>query len=349
MKINRNKTHYSGSLNRIRGFTIIEFVVASALGIIVLVAVGSGYFATQRLNDVASARLNVQQDLRNAANLIVRDARLAGAFGCFNLANEDARVHSDNRGSDALLLRGVFAGVSGIQTSGVKLMRDPSIFNNINGFQALAANTPVLLFQYGLGSASVTQGAGGALTINRQPGDVLANISNSMPLIISSCLFLDRPSSFSISNNGNLGSITPALATHPPGELSVMKYAVNAYTLGRVGGAGTAPGLYRFQLNNQGEWDGPELLMNGISGMEVLFGYVNNCGLANESFTFTNNPNTTATPPIQPALLRIRLLGNEGNQTVVASTNNSTGDAAGTLNIYNIDATIRGGNVCADR
>ena len=41
MKIKRNKTHYSGSLNRIRGFTIIEFLVASALGIIVLIAVGS--------------------------------------------------------------------------------------------------------------------------------------------------------------------------------------------------------------------------------------------------------------------------------------------------------------------
>ncbi|MGB4882433.1 MAG: hypothetical protein WBO82_05300 [Neisseria sp.] len=345
MKIKRNKTHYSGSLNRIRGFTIIEFLVASALGIIVLIAVGSGYFTTQRLNDVALARLNVQQDLRNASNLIVRDARMAGSFGCFSLANSDATVNS-NDGAEPLTLSGGFAGVTGNQTSGVKLMRDPTVFNDINGFQALASDTPVLLFQYGVGSASVTTGSGGELTINQQSGDVLAHVNNNMPLIISSCLVLDRPSSFSVSG-GNISNISPALSTaHNPGEMSIMKYAVNAYTLGQV--AGATPGLYRFQLNDQGSWDGPELLIKDITGINILFGYVNNCGTTTESFTFVEDPHTDPAAG-QPALLHIRLLAEDGEQALVASAENGTTDSAGSLNIYNIDTTIRGGNVCADR
>ena len=40
--------------------------------------------------------LSAQQDLRNAATLIVRDARMAGNFGCFNMAvNSSSAVISD--------------------------------------------------------------------------------------------------------------------------------------------------------------------------------------------------------------------------------------------------------------
>ena len=69
------------------GFSLIEFLVASIISMIVLIAAGSTYFTTQQLNRVATERLNAQQDLRNAANLIVRDARQAGTFGCANLAD----------------------------------------------------------------------------------------------------------------------------------------------------------------------------------------------------------------------------------------------------------------------
>ncbi len=346
MRIKRNKACFSGSLKHMRGFTIIEFLVASALGIIVLVAVGSGYFATQRLNDVASARLNVQQDLRNASNLIVRDARMAGSFGCFNLGNTKASVNSDAGGNEAMALHGVMEGVAGTQTAGVKLMRNGALFNGVNNFESLAADTPVLLFQYGVGSASVTN-AGGGLTINREAGDPLNALNDRMPLIISSCLVLDRPSSFNVGGN-SINTISPALSTaQNAAEMSVMRYVVNAYTIGEVTGASPV-GLYRFQLNDQGGWDGPELLIRDIENMNVLFGYVNNCGNANESFAFFADPQTGANAG-QPALLRISLSGAGGAQTVTANVENSTPDDGGAVNIYNIDATIRGGNVCADR
>ncbi|MCI4019031.1 hypothetical protein MM707_30685, partial [Klebsiella pneumoniae] len=75
-----------GSYDGMKGFTIIEFLVAGMLSMIVLMAVGSSYFTSRKLNDAANERLAIQQDLRNAATLIVRDARMAGGFGCFNMS-----------------------------------------------------------------------------------------------------------------------------------------------------------------------------------------------------------------------------------------------------------------------
>ena len=82
----RQNNRYTVLPKKITGFTLIELLVASALSIIVLIAAGSGFVTTQKLSQVAKGRLQVQNDLRNATNMIVRDARMAGSFGCFNLA-----------------------------------------------------------------------------------------------------------------------------------------------------------------------------------------------------------------------------------------------------------------------
>lgn len=90
-----------------QGFSLIEFLVASALSMIVLLAVSSGYFTARSLNTAATSRLNVQQDLRNASNQIVRDARMAGNFGCFNMSGFDDQVVIQDFGSaDLFKLKG---------------------------------------------------------------------------------------------------------------------------------------------------------------------------------------------------------------------------------------------------
>ena len=52
----RKYYHYAAARN-IRGFSLIEFLVASILSMIVLIAAGSGFFMARQLNDVATARL----------------------------------------------------------------------------------------------------------------------------------------------------------------------------------------------------------------------------------------------------------------------------------------------------
>ena len=89
----------------IRGFSILEFLVASLLSMIVLMAVSSTYFTARGLNKSANARIGIQQDLRNAANMIVRDARMAGNFGCFNMANFPASAVIEDKSSDEYTLK----------------------------------------------------------------------------------------------------------------------------------------------------------------------------------------------------------------------------------------------------
>ncbi|URD67359.1 prepilin-type N-terminal cleavage/methylation domain-containing protein [Conchiformibius steedae DSM 2580] len=75
-----------------QGFTLIEFIVASVLALIVILAAGSTYFITRKLNQGSLERLDIQQNLRSAAVHLTRDARLAGTFGCYSLGNNVSNV-----------------------------------------------------------------------------------------------------------------------------------------------------------------------------------------------------------------------------------------------------------------
>ena len=340
------------SKKRSAGFSLIEFLVASVLSMIVLIAIGSGYFAARKINDVALGRLGVQQDMRNAANLIVRDARMAGSFGCFNMANKapaDA-VGSDGSASSNTPRNLMSAG----QTTGLVPVKTPagSTFN-VTGF---TASGNALVFQYGIGSASITGNDNG--TMQMPADDPLQNISSKMPLVFSSCNVIDRPTSFTAtrSDNGvNINNINPALNTdHVAAEMSILRYAVNAYVIGTT--TAGEQGLYRIQLGDDNNWQSPQLLLPGITAMNISYGYVSNCApsgaaasdVSRETFTFTNALDDKQNPPT-PALIRITLNGNtlaaQGKDMESAASRTD----AGNVYVYNIEATLRGGNTCADR
>ena len=193
--MNRSQQKYSKKHSA--GFSLIEFLVASVLSMIVLIAIGSGYFAARKINDVALGRLGVQQDMRNAANLIVRDARMAGSFGCFNMANkEPATVGSDGSASSNTPRNLIAAG----QTTGLVPVKSfaGSTFN-VTGF---TASGDALVFQYGIGSASITGNNNGTMTMQMPADDPLQNISSNMPLVFSSCNVIDRPTSFTATRSG---------------------------------------------------------------------------------------------------------------------------------------------------
>ena len=349
--MNRSQQKYSKKHSA--GFSLIEFLVASVLSMIVLIAIGSGYFAARKINDVSLGRLGVQQDMRNAANLIVRDARMAGSFGCFNMANkEPATVGSDGSASSNTPRNLIAAG----QTTGLVPVKSfaGSTFN-VTGF---TASGDALVFQYGIGSASITGNNNGTMTMQMPADDPLQNISSKMPLVFSSCNVIDRPTSFTATRSGTgvtINNINPALNTgHVVAEMSILRYAVNAYVIGTT--TAGEQGLYRIQLGDDNNWQSPQLLLPGITAMNISYGYVNNCApsgaaasdVSRETFTFTNALDDKQNPPT-PALIRITLNGNtlaaQGKDMESAASRTD----AGNVYVYNIEATLRGGNTCADR
>lgn len=310
-----------GSYDGMKGFTIIEFLVAGMLSMIVLMAVGSSYFTSRKLNDAANERLAIQQDLRNAATLIVRDARMAGSFGCFNMSEHTEKdVVSDVPQKNRLFsLKGSSANKlipNGTDNKLIPITESLDI-NYQNFFQVGSA----LIFQYGI-------------------DDVNASAATT---VVSSCAAISKPGKQILT----LENVKKELKIsnqdkEQNGNIARQRHVVNAYAVGRIAGE---EGLFRFQLDDKGKWGNPQLLAKKIRYMKVRYIYVSDCpedddAGKEETFRYTDKFNS-AQDAVTPAGVEVLL--SSGTDTKIAASSDNH------IYAYRIDATIRGGNVCANR
>lgn len=301
-----------GGYDGMKGFTIVEFLVAGLLSVIVLIAVVSSYFTSRKLNDAANERLAEQQDLRNAATLIVRDARMAGSFGCFNM--------SEHIGNDVVFnvaqKNALFSLKRNSTNSTNKLIpitESPNI-NYQNFFQVSSA----LIFQYGI-------------------DDVDASADTT---VVSSCAAISKP-----------GKQIPTLEDakkelkiqnsdkEQNGNIARQRHVVNAYAVGKIAGE---EGLFRFQLDDKGKWGNPQLLAKKVKRMRVRYIYVSGCpededAGKEEQFKYTDKFDSSVTPA------GVEVLLDSGSDAKIAVSSDNI------IYAYRINATIRGGNVCANR
>ncbi|ENS8003256.1 PilW family protein [Neisseria gonorrhoeae] len=305
-----------GGYDGMKGFTIVEFLVAGLLSVIVLIAVVSSYFTSRKLNDAANERLAIQQDLRNAATLIVRDARMAGSFGCFNMSEHiEQDVVSDvtQKNSPFSLKR------NSTRNSANKLIPIAESSNIV--YQGFAQVRPALIFQYGI-------------------DDVNASAETT---VVSSCGAISKPGKqiptledakkeLKIQNSGK----------EQNGNIARQRHVVNAYAVGRIAGE---EGLFRFQLDDKGKWGNPQLLVKKVKRMDVRYIYVFGCpededAGKEEQFKYMDKFDKSK-DAVTPAGVEV-LLDSGLNAKIAASSDNS-------IYAYRINATIRGGNVCANR
>lgn len=300
-----------GNYDGMKGFTIIEFLVAGMLSMIVLMAVGSSYFTSRKLNDAANERLSAQQDLRNAATLIVRDARMAGGFGCFNMSEHPATdVISDTtqQNSPFSLKRN--------STNKLIPITESSNINYQNFFQVGRA----LIFQYGI-------------------DDVNASAET---VVVSSCSKIAKPGKKISTLQEAKSALQITNDDKQNGNITRQRHVVNAYAVGRIDGE---EGLFRFQLDDKGKWGNPQLLAKKIRHMKVRYIYVSGCpedddAGKEEKFKYTGTFDSS-TNAVTPAGVEVLL--SSGTDTKIAASSDNH------IYAYRIDATIRGGNVCANR
>lgn len=301
-----------GSYDGMKGFTIVEFLVAGLLSMIVLMAVGSSYFTSRKLNDAANERLAEQQDLRNAATLIVRDARMAGSFGCFNM--------SEHIGSDVVsnvAQKNPLFSLKRNSTNKLIPITESSNINYQNFFQVGSA----LIFQYGI-------------------DDVNASTATT---VVSSCATISKPGKqIPTLEDAKKELKIPDQDKEQNGNIARQRHEVNAYAVGRIVGE---EGLFRFQLNEKGEWGNPQLLVKKIKRMKVRYIYVSGCpedddAGKEETFKYMDKFDKSKNA-VTPAGVEV-LLDSGLDAKIAASSDNS-------IYAYRINATIRGGNVCANR
>ncbi|HFA7410188.1 TPA: PilW family protein [Neisseria gonorrhoeae] len=298
-----------GGYDGMKGFTIVEFLVAGLLSIIVLIAVVSSYFTSRKLNDVANERLAEQQDLRNAATLIVRDARMAGSFGCFNMSEhiKDVVVSDVEQKNYLFLLK---------KSNANKLIPIAESSNiNYRGFLQVGS---ALIFQYGI-------------------DDVNASAATT---VVSSCAAISKPGKqIPTLEDAKKELKIPDRDKEQNGNIARQRHVVNAYAVGRIDGEG---GLFRFQLNEKGEWGNPQLLAKKIKHMRVRYIYVSGCpededAGKEEQFKYTDKFDSSVTPA------GVEVLLDSGSDAKIAASSDNI------IYAYRINATIRGGNVCANR
>lgn len=299
-----------GGYDGMKGFTIVEFLVAGLLSVIVLIAVVSSYFTSRKLNDAANERLAIQQDLRNAATLIVRDARMAGSFGCFNMSE-----HTE---------KDVFFGVTqkkplfSLKRNSTNKLIPIAESPNI-GYQGFTQRLNALIFQYGIDDAN----------------------ASAETTVVSSCGAISKP-----------GKQIPTLEDakkelkiqdsdkEQNGNIARQRHVVNAYAVGRFGN--NEEGLFRFQLDDKGEWGNPQLLAKKVKRMDVRYIYVSGCpededAGKEEQFKYTGKFDSSVT------LAGVEVLLDSGSDAKIAASSDNI------IYAYRINATIRGGNVCANR
>lgn len=302
-----------GSYDGMKGFTIIEFLVAGMLSMIVLMAVGSSYFTSRKLNDAANERLSAQQDLRNAATLIVRDARMAGGFGCFNMSEHPAT----DVVSDVVKKKRSFS--LKLKRSGIDKLIPIAESSNI-GYPGFTQRLNALIFQYGI-------------------DDVNASADTT---VVSSCAKIAKPGK-KISTLQEAKSVLQITNDDKQnGNITRQRHVVNAYAVGRIAGE---EGLFRFQLNDDGQWGNPQLLVKKINKMDIRYIYVSGCpedddAGKEETFRYMDKFNS-AQDAVTPAGVEVLL--SSGTDTKIAASSDNH------IYAYRIDATIRGGNVCANR
>lgn len=301
-----------GSYDGMKGFTIIEFLVAGMLSMIVLMAVGSSYFTSRKLNDAANERLAEQQDLRNAATLIVRDARMAGSFGCFNMSEHTEK----DVVSDVVQKKPLFS-LKRNSTNKLIPITESSNINYQNFFQVGSA----LIFQYGI-------------------DDVNASTATT---VVSSCAAISKPGKqIPTLEDAKKELKIPDQDKEQNGNIARQRHVVNAYAVGGIAGE---EGLFRFQLDDKGKWGNPQLLVKKVRHMKVRYIYVSGCpedddAGKEETFKYTDKFDSS-TNAVTPAGVEVLL--SSGTDTKIAASSDNH------IYAYRIDATIRGGNICANR
>ncbi|WP_050891136.1 PilW family protein [Neisseria meningitidis] len=314
-----------GSYDGMKGFTIIEFLVAGMLSMIVLMAVGSSYFTSRKLNDAANERLAAQQDLRNAATLIVRDARMAGGFGCFNMSEhtkDDIIVDPSKQTQATPTKPGAKQEnpLFSLKRSDMDKQLIPVAESADIQYPGFTQVGKALVFQYGIDDLD----------------------ASAETVVVSSCSKIAKPGKKISTLQEAKSTLQITNDDKQNGNITRQRHQVNAYAVGRIA---SEEGLFRFQLDDKGKWGNPQLLAKKVRRMDVRYIYVFGCpedddAGKEETFKYTDKFDKSRNA-VTPAGVEVLL--SSGTDTKIAASSDNH------IYAYRIDATIRGGNVCANR
>lgn len=297
-----------------QGFTLVEFMVASVLGLVVIAGAGALYSYTKRLNDIGRTRVAVLQDLRSAAALIGQDARSAGTFGCASLGRRYAPDSDPKEATIGLTivekdpaapkLKDKYAGLTTLEdatnpAAGVRWVKEADVAAALNNPANFAAKSGAILFYYGEGSLP-WKNTSDIATVKFEldeasPNRVVESIyQNGGYVVAAGCNALQveyvkkGTTEATIALDGDAKVVAAAFensgVTAPAGitlidqnqDMILQRYKVVAYVVGDIAGEPTS--LYRFEFGANGdEWSAPQQLAKNVTNMTAEYLFVTDC------------------------------------------------------------------------
>lgn len=278
--------------SRQRGITLIELMISVSIGSIIVAVVLGSFVSTRQSLRAAELRIARQQDARSALQILARDLRMAGNFGCAALGERGERWRVVNHGGASAWqqvdqnsngLRGIAKG-----SAGASAWLDGT---------GLTPESDLLIVQYGQGAlpliAYTRNVAGDAVTGLRfflpEKPEERPDWSNWSRMVLASCSRIDVMTSGRGMTLGMSGEVrTLALdeahalplkeeshpAGHQLGSLEVMALVSRGYFVAEVGGEKQ---LLRREMLADGSLSGATLVADGVASLAVDYGVLEEC------------------------------------------------------------------------
>ncbi|MBI1424658.1 MAG: prepilin-type N-terminal cleavage/methylation domain-containing protein [Gammaproteobacteria bacterium] len=325
-----------------QGVTLVELMVAMAISLIVLLAVGTVYTTTKRTYSVQDDFSRMQENALFAFQTMTQDISTAGFAGCSPQINNLLNTTAANSG--------LFNYVDGVYGWDYK-NTDPGDTYTINSLattvtasnwsdnsglglhtslsQKVVPGTDVLVMKSGRELTTLVP------TADIKPADIKVQFAGPtlMPqgavILLSDCnkadLFMnsDAIGDSTLARDTTCGSAKPCNSGAPwshvykSAEVRVLASTSRAYYIGI--GTNGEPSLFRYNYDQGDTGASPEELVTGVENMQILYGE----SLNGEPFKPTRYiPFNSVTNPANIVSVRISLLmrsSGEANRPSVAS------------------------------
>lgn len=322
------------------GFSLLEFLVAASLGLIVMFAIGKVFLSARHTQAVSEAKARMQEGARLGVDAIQKDIRMAGYMGCVNdgarIRNNELFVNlggSSDRNFNGVSFADNFSrSIEGFEATGTSPTNSLTLTGELGGNWTPALPTPlvgkvahgsdVMVVRYlGPRRARITNyilsASGASVTID---GSVLPSVEGGKTYAISDCnqvsFFKANGSGTSFTASGVGGNQSYSTRTAYVYEVTSVAYYVGEDENGSLG-------LMRHDLNSTSPTEG---IVNGVVSFQALYAWDTNPSLPDGAVDMEGTAQALATAPsysgqsaysrvgqVRTALLMSELSGGGGN------------------------------------
>lgn len=265
----------SPSARAVRGFSIVELMVAITLGLIVLAGL-STVFMNSKINYVSQeSAARLQENARVALQFILKDLRLAGYYGCVDDLASIRNTISDGNASDqtfdAVGLEGFEGGM--LYPSNTSLTLDQQVSGTDAFVVRMADRSDAIKLTKEMPNASAALHSTSGNSLKK--GDIVM-VTDCDGAAIFQITGPDDPSGGTLNHNTGASGVSPGNETKNLGRsfderAEILKFVSRIYYVKNKDGGRVA--LVRQDLDPDGNLVGtPEEIVEGISGLQLRYG-----------------------------------------------------------------------------